>query len=81
MSPAPPDAINGTSTAAVAVADIFDALTSARPYKQAWSNEAAFDMLGELAGERLDKECVQALMDNIDAIELIQSQFNENYYG
>ena len=45
----------------VAVADVFDALTTSRPYKQAWSNDKAFDMLKKLAGEKLDKDCVEAL--------------------
>jgi putative two-component system response regulator len=35
----------------VAVADVFDALTSARPYKPAWSNDKAINTLNELAGE------------------------------
>ena len=33
----------------VAVADVFDALTSERPYKKAWSNDDAFAKLQELA--------------------------------
>jgi HD-GYP domain-containing protein (c-di-GMP phosphodiesterase class II) len=65
----------------VAVADVFDALTSARPYKHAWSNDEAIQMLEELAGETLDQNCVKALIDNIDQVELIQQQFNENTYG
>lgn len=59
----------------VAVADIFDALTSARPYKQAWSNEQAFETLQRLAQDKLDDACVSALIANIPAILEIQSQF------
>ncbi len=65
----------------VAVADIFDALTSARPYKEAWDNDKAIHTLRELAGETLDLDCVNALIDNIDQIEQIQQQFFENTYG
>jgi len=65
----------------VAVADVFDALTSARPYKEAWTNEKAIETLKDLAGERLDRDCVNALIDNMDQVELIQKQFNENIYG
>jgi HD-GYP domain-containing protein (c-di-GMP phosphodiesterase class II) len=65
----------------VAVADIFDALTSQRPYKEAWSNEKAFDMLKKLVGSKLDEDCVRALMDNLADIEVIQQQFNENPFG
>jgi len=65
----------------VAVADVFDALTSCRPYKQAWSNEKAVAVLKGLAGEKLDTDCVNALIDNLDEIEKIQNLFKENTYG
>jgi len=64
----------------IAVADVFDALTSERPYKEAWSNERAIDLLNDLAGESLDKDCVDALLKNIKKIEDIQKQFIENIY-
>ena len=64
----------------VAVADIFDALTSTRPYKEAWSNEKAIQTIKQLAGESLDRDCVDALIQNMDQILIIQKQFNENPY-
>ena len=65
----------------VAVADIFDALTSERCYKGAWTNEQAFETLSMLAGEKLDQDCVKALLDNIEEIETIQQQFKQDIYG
>ena len=65
----------------VAVADVFDALTSARPYKVAWSNEQAIEELRKLAGEKLDRDCVDALIQNLDAVEEIQRQFREDVFG
>jgi HD-GYP domain-containing protein (c-di-GMP phosphodiesterase class II) len=65
----------------VAVADIFDALTSRRPYKPAWSNDDAFALLRQLAGKKLDVHCVDALIDNRDKIEAIQQHFQENILG
>lgn len=65
----------------VAVADTFDALTSRRPYKDAWSNDEAFDMLRQLAGFKLDVECVDILIENRRDMELIQSQFAEKEFG
>ena len=65
----------------VAVADVFDALTSRRPYKEAWSNEQAFEKLKQLAGEKLDIDCVNALLENRDEIEKIQGMFREDIYG
>lgn len=62
----------------IAVADIFDALTSHRPYKDAWSNEAALDMLNNLADmNQLDRDCVSALNTNLEKIKTIQAQFSE----
>lgn len=43
-----------------AVADVFDALTSARPYKPAWSVARAFDLLDAEAGTHFDPRCVAA---------------------
>jgi HD-GYP domain-containing protein (c-di-GMP phosphodiesterase class II) len=65
----------------VAVADVFDALTSRRPYKDAWTNEDAFATLQRMAGEILDQDCVRALIDNRKQVELIQQQFQEDWYG
>ncbi len=65
----------------VAVADVFDALTSERSYKKAWSNEDAVEMLKKLAGEKLDRDCVNALIDNLDKVIEVQEQFKEDTYG
>jgi len=65
----------------VAVADIFDALTSRRAYKSAWTNEAAFEALQQLAGEKLDQDCVNALLENSEEIEKIQQRFKQDYFG
>ena len=65
----------------VAVADIFDALTSRRVYKEAWSNGEAIEELKKLAGEKLDRDCVDALISNLEQVERIQRQFSEDFYG
>ena len=65
----------------VAVADIFDALTSERPYKKAWSIDDAFEALAEMAGEKLDQDCVDALLSHREEIEKIQRQFKENMFS
>jgi response regulator RpfG family c-di-GMP phosphodiesterase len=46
----------------VAVADIFDALTTRRPYKQAWSYQDAIAEIKKLATQKLDPACVNALL-------------------
>jgi HD-GYP domain-containing protein (c-di-GMP phosphodiesterase class II) len=65
----------------VAVADVFDALTSRRSYKGAWTNDEAFATLQRLAGEQLDAECVEALMRGRKDVERIQEQFSEDRIG
>lgn len=74
-----PDGLSGDGIAIeariVAVADIFDALTSERPYKKAWSNKEAFQELQSLAGTKLDISCVNALCSNEKKIEEIQRMF------
>ncbi len=65
----------------VAVADVFDALTSVRPYKQAWSNDRAFDFLESMAGTKFDIDCVAALINCRDEVELIQKKFTEDSFG
>src|SRR4051812_31311496 len=44
----------------VAVADVYDALTSIRPYKKAWSSEQAFDYVSTQAGRHFDPRMVEA---------------------
>lgn len=59
----------------VAVADVFDALTSERPYKDAWSNNLAFAELERLARSKLDADCVAALIRCPAEVAEIQSKF------
>ncbi len=65
----------------VAVADVFDALTSERPYKNAWANTKAIQTIKQLSGQMLDQDCVDALLKNMEQVERIQKQFTENAYG
>ncbi len=65
----------------VTVADVFDALTSERPYKQAWNNEKAFSWLLEQAGLKFDRRCVESLLGRASEVEHIQRCFCENAYG
>jgi putative two-component system response regulator len=43
-----------------AVADVFDALTMDRPYKKAWSIEAAVELINEQSGKHFDPQLVDA---------------------
>ena len=52
-----------------AVADVFDALTSVRAYKTAWSLTNAFTYLQDNAGELFDPACVAAFVNGREEIE------------
>jgi HD-GYP domain-containing protein (c-di-GMP phosphodiesterase class II) len=62
----------------VAVADVFDALTSARPYKPSWSNEEALAWLRKLARSKFDEDCVEALAFNMARVREIQGRFRDS---
>jgi HD-GYP domain-containing protein (c-di-GMP phosphodiesterase class II) len=47
----------------VAVADVFDAVTSERPYRQGMRAEEALELLQNESGSHLDPRCVQGLID------------------
>ncbi|MDC8787056.1 HD domain-containing phosphohydrolase [Roseateles koreensis] len=61
----------------VAVADVFDALTSARPYKPAWSLEAARAHIQSNAGEHFDPACVAVFLELWDEVLVIRERFND----
>ncbi len=65
----------------VAVADVFDALTSVRPYKEAWSIDRAFLFLQSMAGTKFDIDCVNALINCRAEVEFIQRRFKEDHIG
>jgi putative two-component system response regulator len=53
----------------VALADVFDALTTERPYKQAWSLDRTRDYLVENAGLHFDPRVVDAFLSRWSQIE------------
>jgi HD-GYP domain-containing protein (c-di-GMP phosphodiesterase class II) len=61
----------------VAVADVFDALTSSRPYKPSWTNDEAFAWLRKLSRSKFDEDCVDALLYNAQKVKEIQAQFRD----
>ena len=56
----------------VAVADVFDALTTDRPYKRSWSRDEAFAYLAERKGTRFDAACVAALEGQASEVDAIR---------
>nr|WP_315466133.1 HD domain-containing phosphohydrolase [uncultured Rhodoferax sp.] len=62
----------------VAVADVFDALTSERPYKKAWTLEEAVDFLNAGSGSHFDPQCVQAFLEGFDEVLEIRGRYRED---
>lgn len=62
----------------VALADVFDALTSERPYKDAWPVEKATNLLQEESGKHFDPTVVQLFMDNLDGILKIKDSYKDD---
>lgn len=61
----------------VAVADVFDALTSNRPYKAAWPLDKAADFLQEQRGRHFDPACVDAFLAEMEAVLRIRETFRD----
>ncbi|MCF6436910.1 HD domain-containing phosphohydrolase [Pseudoalteromonas sp. MMG022] len=60
-----------------AVADVFDALTSQRPYKQAWSIQEAIQYITSHSGTHFDPQVVDVFIAHIDDAILIKNQFQD----
>lgn len=61
----------------VAVADVFDALTSKRPYKGAWSFQDALNYIQTQSGKHFDPACVRAFELRIDAVAAIMRDLGD----
>jgi putative two-component system response regulator len=61
----------------VAIADVFDALTTKRPYKEAWSVEDAVKYIDENAGSHFDPELVPLFHKVMPEILAIREMYAE----
>lgn len=61
----------------VAIADVFDALTSERPYKKAWSIEKSVELLKSESGKHFDPKLVSLFLEKMPEILQIKSRWNE----
>ncbi|MCS6802239.1 MAG: HD domain-containing phosphohydrolase [Chloroflexota bacterium] len=78
-----PDRLAGTaiplSARIVAVADVYDALTSRRPYKEPWESARAAEEVFRLAGTQFDPDVVEAFRQAYRAgeIDAIRARYGE----
>jgi len=59
------------------VADVFDALTSKRPYKEAFSLEKSYSIIKESSGSHFDPDMVNAFFESQEEIEKIYYEYRE----
>ena len=61
----------------VAIADVFDALTSERPYKRAWTVEEAIATMRRDSGVHFDPELIELFIAHLPAMLEIKAQWKE----
>lgn len=59
------------------IADVYDALSSSRPYKKAWSEQECLNYLEEQKGKHFDPRLIQVFMDNLETIRRINREHSE----
>jgi putative two-component system response regulator len=78
-----PSGLAGTdipqSARIAAVADVFDALTSVRPYKSAWSTEQAVSYMRDQCGRHFDPEIIEVFLSSLEDIRRIRERHKEPY--
>lgn len=61
----------------VALADVFDALSSKRVYKKAWEEQDVFDEIRALSGKKFDPELVDIFFEILPSIKQIRELYPE----
>lgn len=77
-----PEGIHGEviplSARIMAVADVFDALTSPRVYKPAYPLEKALVIMEEGKGTQFDPKCIEVFMDALPEVKVILRKYNKD---
>ena len=61
----------------VAIADVFDALTSIRPYKRAWTEAEAIDHMVQQKGKHFDPALIDLFVAQLPAIRAVRERWAE----
>jgi response regulator RpfG family c-di-GMP phosphodiesterase len=62
----------------VALADVYDALSSARVYKEAWDEKRVLETIETEAGHQFDPEIVEIFFSILDSLRSIRQRFKES---
>jgi two-component system response regulator RpfG len=61
----------------VAVADVFDALTTTRPYKPAWTFDVAAAYIAKESRGHFDPDCTEAFLRQIDQVRRVMREYRD----
>lgn len=61
----------------IAIADVFDALTTARPYKKAWPVDKALNFISSQAGQHFDPRLVEVFKEQLPSVLQIKELYSE----
>ena len=61
----------------MALADVYDALASKRPYKESWSDDQIFETIRSESGNHFDPELVNTFFEIISVIKAIQNKYRD----
>ena len=64
----------------VAIADVFDALTMKRQYKEAWNNEDAFNEIKKNSGIIFDPKLVDVFIEHKDEVIKVREHWNSKSF-
>lgn len=62
----------------VAVADVYDALTTERPYKPAWRSADAVDYIREESGRHFAPRCVEAFLGQLALVRDVETRLRDD---
>ncbi|MDY6793283.1 MAG: HD domain-containing protein [Thermodesulfobacteriota bacterium] len=63
----------------VAIADVYDALSTVRTYKEAWNESEVLSVIEKEAGFHFDPEIVEVFFSSLDMIRAIQERYKDNH--
>ena len=63
----------------VAIADVYDALSSRRSYKEPWEEPRSVEIISQGAGTHFDPELVEIFIDRLAFIRAIQDRYDQLY--
>ncbi len=61
----------------VALADVYDALSSARVYKEAWDESKVLDQIESESGRQFDPELVEIFFSSLDFLRTVQRRYQD----